>query len=336
MLLTLKVFAHRTEAKEFLNKDSKFIGSESCLLYKGLDSYILISGEGLQNATEALSISIATLGNIKRVINYGICGAIEKKLPLMEIKAIRTCYKQQDSDIEFHSFSTKNKNAKLDIISTYKRIKNKEDVSELNNFAHLVDREAWALASVCNRFNINFYCYKLIADYCGQDNIDICKHSKDNIKIFSKKFHEFDSKLNIKEESKYLIDYPTNYYFTNYQKNQYLKMKKSLSLKFKNIDLILKDIDINKNLLLKERTNKLLEEMEKLLDPELFNKKEQLRCLIGKRKNIKYSFHPYLENTSVTINTSIENESQWNNLILQLKNFPYKKACDLIKGSDTK
>ena len=169
--MELLTFAHRGEAKAFLKRDQFgpvpffFDG-----LYKNDQRYLLIHGEGPQITSEKVSVVCGAFRNeIHAVINMGVCGSLkENDFKIGTIYPIRTCYKED----EFKSFSTANKTG-VDIISSKERVMSPEKVKNLSYFAPLVDREAWAVGSVCQTLDIPFYSYKMVSDY--SDNEDICQ-----------------------------------------------------------------------------------------------------------------------------------------------------------------
>ena len=152
--MRLLVFAHRGEAQTFL-KAGKWDSIQAPYqgLYKSEHEYLLITGEGPQNATEKTAYALGSNQEIKEVINLGIAGALDKSLELDRIYQIRTCYAQQADSPLFKSYTTDEYKEYIDCITTHERIISETSADKLRPFAQVVDREAWAIASVASLLN---------------------------------------------------------------------------------------------------------------------------------------------------------------------------------------
>ena len=165
--MTLLVFSHRKEAQIF----SKSMVWNSCEhpfenLFLNEKYALLISREGLFSSHQALSMALGFLHpKVIQVVNMGVCGAIGLDEKCLEkIFSIRTFYAHNGADMMFHSYTSQDTQATIDIVSSHQRVLTKKQADHLKPFAPLVDCEAWAHARVCTSFKIPFYSYKLVSD----------------------------------------------------------------------------------------------------------------------------------------------------------------------------
>ncbi len=184
--MRLLCMAHRGEAQQFISSlqlkaiDNRFYMSEELAL--------LITGEGPFEVLTHLSYYFAKFG-ISEVINLGIAGALDDKLSLNQVYSVRTLYAYGNNEPRFHSYTSHDQHAVLDAITSENRVLSDEFALELSHYAHIVDREAWAMGKVCNEFKIPFYCYKLISDFAGAKTH--CFDLKNQAKIFSQTMLDF-------------------------------------------------------------------------------------------------------------------------------------------------
>jgi hypothetical protein len=186
----LLTFAHRGEARSFLNEFScKPTPYKENLFFNG-ELYILISGEGPHKAMTELAISLGLIkalhpGGEISVTNLGICGALETGFEVGEIREIRTIYSTSLSEaMEFKSFTSDlpketNKVDRVDIVTAHKRVVDLETKERLSNFAPLVDREAWGFAFACQSAGVSFTCFKLISDLAEGEICQVVKEQAD-------------------------------------------------------------------------------------------------------------------------------------------------------------
>ena len=194
--MNLLTFAHRGEAQHFLKYDNyKSVDSNFNEFFKNDKNYLLFTGEGLQS-TEERMISFLSQSNlnIDRMVNLGIAGALDEKLELESIHSLKQILKENDNE----TFRSSDVYAKIDCISALNRVTDLGYRDKLLTRAKIIDREIWAIAKVCNNYQLPFYSFKLISDFAGE-NIDthaIIKKSKGYSKKLFDFFHE---KLNKKE-----------------------------------------------------------------------------------------------------------------------------------------
>ena len=107
--------------------------------------------------------------NASQVINLGIAGSLDKNIQLGEIYSIRKVFREGVAPNSFPVFRSFDDTAQADCITAEKRVVEKSYATSLAPFAPIADRELWAIASVCSRFNLPFRAYKLISDRAGED-----------------------------------------------------------------------------------------------------------------------------------------------------------------------
>ena len=250
--MKLLIFAHRAEAQVFLErKDFIPIPFAFSGLYNSKSSneeLLLVSGEGRQRASERLAAVCGAFRNgglhgppIHRVVNLGVAGALalekaEDMMALEKIYPIRTCY----GEGEFKSFSTTCvQEGRWDCISAQDRVFDKEKAYHLSHFAPLVDRECWAIGSVCALFKLPFSCFKLASDRAGAPTP--CQWVQKNAMRFSEMLYDFyqnisfpsnsDSDSNSDSELDSLSE--NDFYFTTSQGRRYQALMDKLKIKWR-------------------------------------------------------------------------------------------------------
>jgi len=167
---TLLAFAHRGEANAFL-KQGRFQPLPFSLkgLYDSGCEMLLLTGEGIHPVMEKLeAVCSAFHQNISEIINLGIAGSLNDEIVLGEIYAIRKIFREGAAPNSFPAFRSSDDTAETNCITAEKRVLEKSSAARLAPFAPVVDRELWAIASVCSRFNLPFRSYKLISDRAGE------------------------------------------------------------------------------------------------------------------------------------------------------------------------
>ncbi|MFN8369213.1 MAG: hypothetical protein U0T83_01160 [Bacteriovoracaceae bacterium] len=157
--MILLTFAYLGEAQSFIKNLALTKVDNS--LYKNDFFYLLITGEGETYTLKRLTLFLdSKKSEITQVFNLGIAGSLTKELPLHSVHWVKSII----SSTSTQQFETCSGN--LRCISCDKRITLVAESNELAKIADIVDREAWANAAVCNNFQLNFSCVKLISDYC--------------------------------------------------------------------------------------------------------------------------------------------------------------------------
>lgn len=237
--------------------------------------------------------------------------------------------------MEFKSFSTSDKNAKLDLISSQKRILNKDLSQELNSFGHLIDREFWGIAHSVKSINKPLYCYKLISDTPKTDS-DICEFVQKQATFLGEQIYSNWKKLSSKpykknsNDSKNPLDKLDFLHITTSQKRTLNKL-----LKNKNIEDFISLEELKQNGPSKKTTNLLIEIIEKKLDPKLFEAKESLNKLVKEFNNEerKISFSQNLESTSYSISGNINENQNIEQFINSLKSIDHNSIQNVLEGT---
>ncbi len=180
----LLVFAHRGEAQTFLKEMKLKSHPRLNNLYLSESYSLLITGEGDKEVLSNLSIAIGLLKEVTVIENYGICGSLDKEIPLNEIIEPRTIYGEN----EFKSF-TQTSNSTIDLITTNQRVLEPERAIELSHFATLVDREAFYISFCAKKFNIAFKIIKLISDHISDARF--CENIKENSVFYSDRLYQY-------------------------------------------------------------------------------------------------------------------------------------------------
>ncbi len=324
--MELLTFAHRGEAKSFLKNDH-FLPIPFLFdgLYKNENRFLLIHGEGIQNTSEKISVVCGAFKEqIHSIINLGVCGSlIENSFKIGEVYPIRTCYMEG----EFKSFSTNYKTG-IDIISAKERINKFEKAKSLSFFAPLVDREAWAVGSVCNLLNIPFYSFKMVSDY--SNNEDICQLVSSQSEEISESLYNYFSQLKIECEKNNEV-FENNLWTTTSQKRLFNSLTKKMELKGIKFDPSEHKFG---NLTPKKRTGKILEEMEKKIFPFEASLKEKLENNTKnlRASNINVKFSKDFEDSSISLSFTVNNQQEFEKIISSLNSFSLQKTKDLLEG----
>ncbi|MCB9095885.1 MAG: hypothetical protein H6621_12525 [Halobacteriovoraceae bacterium] len=327
--MQLLVFAHRAEAQIFLKKlPYRWVSTPFGGYYQGDHTAILLTGEGLQNATESLSSLLSFLGDqISEVINLGVCGALDESIPPNTIYSLRTAYCEN----EFKSFSTDQGKEALDCFSARQRITHKMDKKRLSVFAPLVDREVWAIGSVCKRFQKSWRAYKIVSDIaatetmCGEIYQDAAFYSQELYQFYEKNVSQWVStqvagsreKLPDKLEKQ-------GFYFTFSQRNLLKNLFEKYSIlndvsekKFLDSRLVqeLKKQKIKPKL----KSEKLLHALYAELFPlqqEIVEKLEQIKNNL-KKENIHFEYDRTLESPLVNFQIDVSQPTTLTSVPLQ-------------------
>lgn len=332
--MKLLCFAHRLEASCFFElKNFKAINSHTFLCE---DTYLLITGEGLQSATESLCHFLAQNNKINQVYNIGIAAANPAEIPIRQVYSIRTLYKQKNSDsMEFTSFTTSDTTATTDIVSTENRIQDPKTAQNIFSFAPMIDREAWGLASVCKRFQIPFFAFKCSSDDATRE---ACSQIRDLAFEFSEKLYEF-YQSHIQSPTAHEQDQlctPANYYFTFTQKQDFEKLIHKISLK-ENLtpQMIISSISqpdekINK----KDATKILLQNLKRRLDPFTYHTQETLDEIFKdlNTSKTKISYDRTMETDQLQLTAQISTLEDIEQLKKHLDKIPILKIHQILRG----
>lgn len=349
----LLIFAHRGEAQAFFNEwDLIPVNFYFTGLFKNIDHFVLITGEGPKEASEK---SVAVLSSFKdeitEVINIGIAGSLTPKLKIGDHVWVRSSYAQNAERCEFKSFTTKSHD-NIDCITAYSRVTTPEEKKILSSFADIVDRELWSIASAGHLFRVDVLALKLISD--ESNSTDICQLVKDEAPALSKKlFTEYQNYLKKQESATpvalvapksnttldFILTHP-KLYFTTSQARKLTTLLRGLSLK-----KILDDEEIKtftQNLIESSSDSISSKEISKLLLNLLGEKLNPLNTQIKNKiaevlapltdTGAQVNFDPELEQDYIQLNYQIRSTKDQKKLILALEQFNYQKIKDIFKG----
>jgi len=163
--MILLTFAHRGEAQHFLkNDDFQSVDFLFDGLFKNKNKYLLLTGEGMQSTHKKMEIVLKNIGTkISEVVNLGIAGSLTEDIELESVHLVNQIKKEDENK----SYQTQYVKSGLDCISALNRVLDINYKNKLSLEAHIVDRELWAVADVCSRFNLPVFSIKLISDFAG-------------------------------------------------------------------------------------------------------------------------------------------------------------------------
>ncbi len=331
--MKLLCFAHRNEAKTFFDRLKLSPLDTSLNLFKSDQSFIVITGEGIQNTTEALSIIVSKYEQITEIINYGVCAGLENSLKKNELFSIRTVYQYFD-DFSFKSHTSSDEQADLDLISVHKRMYSPDDKLKLSIYAQVLDMETWAIASVAKRFKIPWRSFKTISDEIDE-NTD-CQQIIKDVDIYSDLFWNHFNSLESSIVKKSNITSPllenSQLHFTHTQSHLVKKYLNSLKLR---------DVDFSKNFFhskqylsilesdysKKEKAKKIITLLESKYDPITSKEKTKTKEIFNSLKNKYLSFDhsDFIERSSIKFKGQFSNEVDLKNIIATLESIDLQK-----------
>ncbi|MAZ47980.1 MAG: hypothetical protein CME65_05420 [Halobacteriovoraceae bacterium] len=318
--MDLCVIAHRGEAQAF-TKGLKAVTSH---YYQGEEFSVLICGEGVFEASKLGS----HLGSFERVLNFGIAGALNKKIVLGTIHPIRTHYLHLGEAPEFKSYTPKPEQT-YDCITSFERVLSSEKAYELYQFADIVDREAWLFAKICADASIPFESYKLISDYAGENTN--CFDIKEKALEYSEELFSYYQELKthkMKGETQIELNLPGS--FT--QKKRLSKILKALSFKEDcSIDEVLLKNPLPK---LKSEINQYIDDLNQKLNPIQVQIQEKINSLQKPFDEIgaKIIFDPKLEKKKFRIQMEINDQKNIDNLNSLLSRTHFSEFENLWNG----
>ncbi|MBN1654187.1 MAG: hypothetical protein JXA30_10455 [Deltaproteobacteria bacterium] len=343
--MILLTFAHRGEASRFLKKKhARTVDFPLSGLYQIDDGFLLVTGEGLQNATERVAAVCGGLGEeIESVINLGIAGALDDSLSLGEIYPVRVCYAEQNGSMQFRSFPTASfEDARArDCVSVNYRAVEPDEANRLINFASCVDREAWAIASVCALFNLPFFSYKLISDRVGKGQADLFEAAKEQGQYYSDRLFEFFGLRQAappRQKEAHAIALGERFYFTTSQKRRYRALMEGLRIKLGSEQEIWKRIDLEEiasaKCSAKARTGELLNRLGDLLNPLNAVIRKRLADLTKPLTDAGCSAHfaEGFQDDSITLSARVDNAESLRRLVEALNAVSLNEIHALLNG----
>lgn len=327
--------AHRGEAQEFLSNLELRADPNMSGLYFNTQIALLITGEGIYEVMTKLPFVIAKFP-IKLILNFGIAGSLDKALNLNQVYNVRTAYGFNELTPKFHSFQSSDSLSTVDCITTDQRVLNDEVASKLSPFAHIVDRELWAIGKCAKQFKTPFESYKLISDYAG--NQTQCFDLKNKAQEFSQSLLEAYLAIK-KSEPKNSISYAAPITMSFSHQKKYQNLMKNLSKKYNlNERQILEKVKIDQFLELdikpKLKAQKVISALEIFLNPiedKIHNALNQSFSEL-KRVGAQVKIDSKLESKKLKLSMEINSQKNIENLIAALEKFEFEKIERIWNG----
>lgn len=344
--MKLLTFAHRKEAESFIDYlNFKPVNFHFDGLFRNDNDFLLITGEGTQNATEKVVATISFFKNeIKHLYNIGIAGSLSNKASKGELVEIRTSYAHHATRLEFKSFTSNATDSNLDCMTVFERVLSLDQRKKLSLHADIIDRELWSIASASHLFKIPFTAYKYISDDLNDENF--CQLIIRESEIISFKllnFYNLKTKSNLgsisQATAESLIKNHSSLYFTVTQNRNLLHLLSLLKNTQFNESTFLEREDIksilNSETLPKDKSKKVLELLLLEINPvhgkikQLFN--SSIRPLTNSDIEVKHDKD--FEDKTLTLSFKINSTESLNSKIRALTNFDYRKIDDLFNGN---
>jgi len=341
--MQLLTFAHRGEARSFFEQlELEPLNGNSLYCFK--EGLLLITGEGLFEAMNAVSKAVANYPSIERIINLGVAGALDSELSVNQVVQIRTSYLELEGKAQFHSFNMENKDTPfklVDCLTSTRRILEKTAAKELLPFAQIVDRELWAISRALKDEKLPITSLKLISDIPSDETSEICKVVKDKADFFSSELFKAWSQLNNQEVQTGTVlnelPYSEEFHFTTSMRTNLEKKLSQLTIKFPNQsleELIVFEEIIQQETRPKEKANELLSKINGLLNPYRVELEKRLTRLTPglKAAGLSPSFDPNLEKVQLHIKATLSSSKDIDKAVDQLKKFDFDKLKSILEG----
>jgi len=384
----LIIFAHRGEAQVFLEnspyiewikqneslspipkiglfvpKDNKEVEKNNVEKNNNDKPYILITGEGLQNAGDQTLLALSLINKeISRIINLGVAGAVNAKFHLHQIVEVKTAHSQTcknflEAGIEFKTYSSeKYKGLELpyvDLMSIHARALTPSDKELFSQYVDILDREAFALFRAAQYFNFPFHAFKIISD--SLDEKDFCnKVLEDSHQLANSLFLFYQNYLTGKSivsndltfslpaSIKHLLPEPF-FYFTHYQASELKSLIPNTAsnsttafeqwlgdYQISEIVEQLKEVDLSP----KERSKRFLLVLQKIKNPLVFKIKELIESEKNKRPLSfgKIQHDSKLESSTLHLHFEVKNSVEWEKSQLEIRHLDLEPIFKILQG----
>jgi len=329
----LITMAHKGEAQGVIEKyNLKKISNE---LYENQEIVLLITGEGPFEAAIRTALIIPRY-SFKFILNLGIAGTISEDCKVGDVISVRTIYLLQNNKPSFKSFQSDK--VGQDCLTSFERILDPEKVINLRGLGSIVDREAWGVAMAAKAAGVPFKSYKVVSDQAG--TLDACELVRERAYDYSLKLADVLSGV-FQETPKLAkkIKLPDGFYFTFTTENRFKTFLDKLSQKHElHPDVVITSLELNRflelNLTPKEKTAKLLEAMEELIDP-LKKVLQQNAEKLTKRfsdHGFKIQIDPSWENPKLKIELEASDSTDLQKQCEKLSQLSLDEFSTLMKG----
>ena len=353
--MNLLCFAHRGECAVFLRRLALCPLSLSfAAAWRGDGLYVLLTGEGIEQAGRTLAAFCARYEqDIAAIVNLGIAGGLDAQLERGKIYRVRTIYGEKYAgQVEHHTYTSSDQRAMHDCISARERVLNAETGISLANFAALVDRELWGLASVAALFKLPLHAAKLVSEVVF--DTEICQRARAEREQYSHALYQFWQEHFTPASPSPHRDPMTEclaalrtqgFYFTKALQDKVVSLLASLALKYgwqagEILEKLTAQIGIEKILTTvsqpKQRTKLLLHHLQELSDPFRAQFDQRLAAVTAPlRKVAKVTHHEDFVNDDLSISSTIKSHHDLIALQQALASFDYQRYRDLLNGIDT-
>lgn len=273
-------------------------------LFKNEELVLILTGEGPFEAATKTALTIPQYP-FKSILNVGIAGTLDPSIEIGSIHPVRTHYLIQDLKPAFKTFQ--GTGLGLDCLTSFERILEADKAQKLKGMGALVDREAWGVAMAAKTAGLPFQSYKLVSDLAG--TLAACEIVKADAEIFAEKLSEHLSTLLKAEAPLESLSIP-GFHFTFTTQKRYETLLKKLHLKNESAPTLPLNELREESISPKERTKKLLNHMEEMLDPLKTKISKTIDKLVStfEDKDLKLNVDPQWEKRSVTISFEVEND----------------------------
>lgn len=265
------------------------------------ETLLIITGEGPFAALEKTARTLATF-KINRVTNAGLAGALRSEHKLFDVIAVRTAYLFQGNRPAFSSFPLGQQG--VDCMTAFDRVTDPETKKILSGFAGVVDRELWGVAFAAKQAGVPLRALKIISD--SADSLEVCSDVRKLFGPLSEKLSQAigeptaGTRQNPIELPGFHFTFTTRHRFDNLLAKLTVKEEISAPEMLKKLDLReLAELEVAP----KERTKRLIQKMELMLDPfkeKLLDLEENLKARFA-AQGFSLLLDPDWERPSVTI-----------------------------------
>jgi hypothetical protein len=337
--IPLLIFAHFNEASTFIqNLKLKEEKLNKLKYFQNEQLLILICGEGFLSSIKAINSFLTIFSDkISKIYNFGIAAAIDSSLILNNIYQIRSSYGHFNQKYQFHSYELEpnKKNLTADCLSIDERVFSSKE--EYKIYAKVLDRELWIIANLAKDFQLKLESYKLISDFLGSTD---CQKIKENYYQYSTLLFEKFREVSQKEVKLELLEtpIPNGFYATYSQKKKHESLLKTFlykdNKKAQNQYNDLVTEVSKKDLSPKLKMSQLLVKLSALLNPIDDEISKRLNMIIPSFKNVqlKTNHSEILEKGHISINATLKDEIDKDQLIDDLKKINFNKLNDLRHG----
>jgi|GEM_PF-941019 len=346
-MMVLLVFAYLKEAQSFIDLlELKPYPLLNLKLYKNENYLLLITGEGIVNAT-LCTTSVLTHFNqeIQMIFNLGIAGAINPKISKFEIFEIRTNYAFINQKLEFKSFSFETKKTPLDLLTVNERVLSLDAKKQLSHHGDLIDREAYGISQAAHFFKKPIKIIKIVSDELADE--EFCEVVKSNAPLYSEKLADYFLENHAQTKPQHLNS--TKNEFSDILNNPHFHFTHSLFHQTQNLlqDLKLKNISlkslikedfylelIKEEIPKKEKSKRLNLELKKIVDPIGTKVKTKLQFLTDPflAQGIHIKCDPDLESPFLDINFKTTSKEDLEHKVIKLKQIDYDSIEKIFKG----